>query len=99
MNQYKNQNQQIQLMLIDAKINLTKIQKDKLFKSEKTGAIYLDVKIAERQAPDNYGNTHTLYIQKAKEDEKIYIGEGKAVQFESAQTRPSSTIGRDDLPF
>lgn len=88
-------------MIINAKINVNKIPKDKLFKGDK--GTYLDIKVAERREPDQFGNTHTIYIQKSKDDEKIYIGDGKAVHFnkESGPEPPKPKIEQpdDDLPF
>lgn len=86
-------------MIINAKINVKKIPKDKLFEGEK--GTYLDIKVAERREPDQYGNTHTIYIQKQKEDEKIYIGDGKAVHFQE-QAKPGhlpTKAEQDDMPF
>ncbi len=83
-------------MLIDCKIDLTKVPKEQLFKSEDTGKIYLDFKVSEKQSPDQYNNTHSVYIQKQKEDEKIYIGSGKMIEFKPKESAP---IQADDLPF
>ena len=86
-------------MIINAKINVKKIPKDKLFEGDK--GTYLDIKVAERREPDQYGNTHTIYIQKSKDDEKIYIGDGKAVHFDKEQPKhmPTKAEQDDDLPF
>ena len=88
-------------MIINAKINVKKIPKDKLFEGEK--GTYLDIKVAERRETDQYGNTHTIYIQKSKDDEKIYIGDGKAVHFDQKQAAPGHLATKaeqdDDLPF
>jgi hypothetical protein len=83
-------------MLIDLKIEVTKIPKDWLFKSEKTGKIYADIKVGQRQTPDEYGNTHYAYMQKSKDDEKVYVGNGKTVDFAPKESAP---IESDDLPF
>jgi hypothetical protein len=83
-------------MIINAKINVLKIPKDKLFVGDK--GTYLDCKITERKEPDQYGYTHTIYIQKTKDDEKIYIGEGKAVHFDKPAHLPTKAE-QDDLPF
>ena len=85
-------------MLIDLKIDLTKIPKDWLFKSEKTGAIYADIKVGERKAPGQYGDTHYAYMQKDKNSEKVYVGEGKAIHFDNKPNQ-SATVQHDDLPF
>lgn len=95
--------------MIELKLELDKIDKTKIFVSEKTGKKYLDIVVSKRQSPDNYGNTHTVYIKtKSKDEEKIYIGTGVG-KFEDAavktETKPQETVTRtgdynpDDLPF
>ena len=83
-------------MLLDIKIDLTKVPKDKLFKSDKTGSIYLDCKVVEKQTPGQFGDTHAVYIQRSKDEEKLYIGSGKSIEFKSVESAP---IAQDDLPF
>ena len=87
--------------MIQCKIDVLKVPKDKLYKGDK--GTYLDFKITERKEPDQYGQTHTIYIQKTKEDEKIYIGSGKTVEFKSdnnpPESKPDGWNADDDLPF
>jgi hypothetical protein len=84
--------------MINAKINVLKIPKDKLFAGEK--GTYLDCKIVKRKEPDQFGNTHTIYIQKSKDDEKIYIGDGKEVSFDQPKPADTGMNGYgNDLPF
>lgn len=83
--------------MIQCKINVQDIPKDKLYKGEK--GIYLNCKVVPMQSPDKYENTHTIYIQAEKGDEKIYIGKGKEVKF-NAQPGPQNQVtDHDDLPF
>jgi hypothetical protein len=84
-------------MIIEVKIELTKVPKEKLFKSEDTGRIYLDCKVANRKEKDKFGNTHTLYIQGKDDAEKIYIGDGKEVEFKAKESAPITD--EDDLGF
>ena len=74
--------------MIQCKIDVLKVPTDKLYKGEK--GTYLDFKITERKEPDQYGQTHTIYIQKEKGDEKIYIGSGKVVEFKTDPNPPES---------
>lgn len=66
------------------KINLSKIPKDKIFDG-KNGK-YIDVTIAERQSPDQFGNTHTMYHYDSATKVKTYIGEGKLFTFGQQQS-------------
>jgi len=83
------------------KLDLTKIDKERLFKSEKTGSIYLDVVIIETQN-NEYGNSHMIVQQVSKEErEKGVKGTilGNLKQLESQTTQQSATVENDDLPF
>ena len=61
--------------LINAKINLSKVDKKKLFTGEK--GIYLDLSIWINDKLDNYGNSISIQQRTGKDEPKIYIGEGK----------------------
>jgi hypothetical protein len=70
--------------------------KPHLKKSEKNGKYYVSVVVDERQAPDNYGNTHTAYISQSKEERtakkpKEYVGSGKEFKFNSSSPTPETT--------
>lgn len=91
--------------MIELKLELDKIDKSKIFVSEKTGKKYLDICVSKRQSPDNYGNTHTVYIKtKSKDEEKIYIGSGVG-KFEDAapanatQAEQNNISDDSGLPF
>jgi lantibiotic modifying enzyme len=65
--------------LINASIDLTKVDKTKLVKGK-----YLNLTIAVYDNLDNYGNNVSLTIQQSKEERdlkasKTYLGNGKVV--------------------
>jgi hypothetical protein len=65
--------------LINASIDLTKVDKTKLVKGK-----YLNLTIAVNDNLDNYGNNVSLTIQQSKEERdlkasKTYLGNGKVV--------------------
>ena len=84
-----------------AKINLKKINKEYLFKSEATGAIYLDIVLLESK-DNKYGDSHMIIqsIPKEKRDageRGEILGNAKPMQ-QQEQTQ-SATVEDDDLPF
>ena len=90
--------------LITLNIDLTKIDKSKIVEGKK--GKYLNLVVAERKEKDNYGNTHTIYIQQSKEERqdgaaKQYIGSGKEIELNNIATAPSQSKQEDDtdLPF
>ena len=86
------------MSLVVAKINLSKIPKDKIFVGEK--GKYLDVNVSENREADQYGNTHSLYVydkEKPEGERRIYIGNGKARVF--TENAPKIEQVDDDLPF
>ena len=61
--------------LFIGKINLSKIDKTRLFTGEK--GIYLDVAVWFSEEPDKYGNNLSIQQSTKKDEPKIYIGEAK----------------------
>ena len=92
---------------LTGKINLSKIDKDNLFKSADTGSIYLDFKIMLREEEDKYGNHGMVVQQFQKENRKDASGEwvntpilGNVKMFVSKDKAVSADDGQnDDLPF
>jgi hypothetical protein len=91
-------------MLINLKIDVTKIPKDKLFKGAK--GTYLDCTVSERKnGADKDGNTHNVYIYDKEQegrDRYLFIGSGKAYgpKTEKADTGINGYgQPKDDLPF
>lgn len=85
-----------------AKIDVTKIEKDKLFKGEK--GTYLDLSIWINDEPDKYDNTMSVQQSTKKGEDKIYLGNGKEyvkATTEGSQAVPDelSEAGDDDMPF
>jgi len=61
--------------LIKAKINLSAIDRDRLFQGEK--GLYLDINIWMNDTIDQYGNCCSIQQQTKKDEKKIYVGNGK----------------------
>ena len=94
-------------MSIQVSIDLSKIDKSKI-KVGKNGGKYLNIVVAEMKKVDQFGQTHTVYLQQTPEEreaktERIYIGKGKewrAITVDEAQNLPNMTPDNvDDLPF
>ena len=82
------------------KINLAKIDKEKLFKSEK-GNIYLDIVVIETQN-NEYGNSHMVVQSVSKEErDKGIKGAilGNLKQLDTQSQTESQPIEPNDLPF
>jgi len=87
--------------ITSCKINLTKIDKDKLFKSEKTGAVYLDATILWNDEPDKYGNDGMLVQDIGKEAREAgekgeILGNVKHIEVASKESAP---VESKDVPF
>jgi len=85
--------------MIKIRINLSNIPKDKIINGE--NGKYLGVVVTELRQPDNYGNTHTAYIEQTKEERerkenRVYIGKGKLVEFQNKTAKADEV---PDLPF
>jgi len=71
--------------LINAKINLEKINDELLFVGEK--GTYLDLAIWLNEEKDQYGNDISIQQTTKKDQPKIYLGQGKySVKKEEEQT-------------
>ena len=87
------------------KINLSEIDKSKIFEGKK--GKWIDVTIWENDEPDTYGNHMSIEQSTKKGDKKIYLGNAKAWESksESKEEAPKDTkMGRtappdEDLPF
>jgi hypothetical protein len=76
--------------LITAKIDVTKINKDLLFKGEK--GTYLDLTIWVNDEPDKYGNDISIEQKTDKGQTKIYLGNGKTYHKKDVQ-KPDNNEG------
>ena len=86
--------------LFHAKIDLAKIDKEKIFVGKK--GKYIDVSIWLNDEEDNYGNTMSIQQSTKKEETSIYLGNGKEHQKQEANS--SEEVKKDieqtdDLPF
>lgn len=86
---------------ISVKLDLSKIDKAKLFKGEK--GIYLDAAIIMRDEPDQYGNIGMI-VQNVSKEEKAngvrgaILGNVRYIQ-KRDQPAPKNVIEDIDLPF
>ena len=97
--------------MITISICLSDIPSEARHKSDKNGKVYANFCIDEKKEPDQYGNTHSVWISQTKEErqakaEKKYVGSGKEYKFDtkqqSNQTQPpvqQAYTDDDDLPF
>ena len=74
------------------------------------GLKYLSLAVAERKEPDQYGQTHTVYVMQTKHEReegkpKRYLGSGKIVNFQPINATPEAVNDmpvaddKSDLPF
>ena len=94
--------------IINIKIDVNKITKDKLFKGEK--GTYANITVAaNKNGESEYGDTHYVFESHSKEEreagtDKVYLGNGKEFVFNGGTTttatapRPEPVMD-DDLPF
>ena len=61
--------------LLKIKIDVTKVDAKRLFEGEK--GTYLDVDVWINDDPDKYGNIASVQQHTKKDEEKIYLGNGK----------------------
>ena len=84
--------------LIFAKIDVTKIVKERLFKGER--GTYLDLNIWINDEPDKYGNDISIQQSTKKDEDKIYLGNGKFYVKKSNEVKPDAESQvPDNLPF
>ena len=85
--------------MYSVKITLTKIDKDVLFKSDKTGAIYLDAVMFVNEEKDQYGNNGSImqsYPEDKRPETPNYIGNIKLIEKEPVK---SAEVDDNDLPW
>lgn len=88
------------------KINLSKIDKDKLFKSTKTTTdkngkvipnIWMEITVWLSDTPDDYGNNLAIQQSTGKDEKKIYIGNCKPWQPPKQETVQDVEVVKDDI--
>ncbi len=99
--------------LVSIKIDLLKIDENRVFKSQKTGARYLDITGVLTDTPDQYENNGFVKQNTTKEEREAgvklpIIGNFKLLKIldQPAQSAPAQPIQRevnpiekDELPF
>jgi hypothetical protein len=83
--------------MIKLKIDVSKIDKARLFKGAK--GTYLDLVVYENDQPDDYGNTFSVKQDCSKEDREAgvkmpYIGSGKTFGQPKPQAPPQRTTNK-----
>ena len=86
-------------MNIKLKLDLTKIDKNKLFKSETTGSIYLDAVMIEKKTEYNDWMVvqNTTKEERAAGERGAIIGNGSYIVPKEPESAPISES--DDLPW
>ena len=91
--------------IINIKVDVTKLDKNKFFKGKK--GTYANVTVAENMDGESeYGDTHYVFESQSKEEReaktpKNYLGNGKEFVFNNnngTQTMTTEAVD-DDLPF
>ena len=80
-------------------ICLSDIPREKLRKAT-NGKIYVNLIVAERREPDQFGNDLTVYVDQSKEEreakaERVYVGAGRNYTFTQTPVTPEAV---DQLP-
>ena len=86
--------------LIFAKIDVAKIDKERLFEGKK--GTYLDLTIWINDKPDKYGNDISIQQSTKKDEDKIYLGDGKFYEpkEKTEEVKPDESKEVDkNLPF
>lgn len=95
--------------LVNVSLCLSDIPKDRI-KVGKNGKKYLLITVSKLREPDNYENTHSVYVGQTKDEReqnvrRTYIGKGKEIVFHDAVPTPEEVNNLpaatevDDLPF
>lgn len=68
------------------------------------GKIYASFVVDKRREPDQFGNTHTIYINQTKDERmakknKIYVGNGKEYIFENREQQAPIQNNQQPEPF
>ena len=72
--------------LVNAKINLSRIDKKKLFTGKK--GIYLDITIWINDKPDQFGYDISIEQSTGRDESKIYLGNGKIYVKKDPEVKP-----------
>ena len=94
--------------MITISICLSDIPKEKMKKAN-NGKVYVNLVVAPRKEADQYENTHTVFVNRTKEEREAnatitYVGNGKEVKpapvtSSDIEQMPPVDPENDDLPF
>ena len=89
-------------MIINASIDLSKIEKSKIIKGKKGS--YLNVTAFVNDEVDEYGNNVAIIVSQTKEERevktpRVYLGNGKTNTVNAPAPAPAQEVGLDDLAF
>ena len=83
--------------LFVGKINLSKIDKERLFKGEK--GTWMDITVWFSEEPDQYGNNLNIQQSTKQGEDKIYIGTAKFYVPKEKPEKYEKKSPLRDLPF
>lgn len=91
------------MQIINFSIDLSKIDKSKIKKTDKGQQFYQLTGLVE-DTPDKYGNNFKIIEPQTKEDrevkkQKVYVGNGKVVFSTMNKSIETNTEQASDLPF
>ena len=89
--------------LINISICLSDLPKESITTFEKNGKKYINLVVDEKKEPGQYGKTHSVYVSQSKEEReaktaKVYVGHGKAVNFNANTQSSTNTSGTTKAP-
>lgn len=96
------------MKILNLKIDVTKIDKSRLFNSDKTGAKYLDCTVFLKDEPDQYGNFGMVTQDVTKEEREsgekgAILGNVRRVYEQNDTPKPKASSPEpeesSDLPF
>ncbi len=88
--------------LIALKIDVTKINKDRLYRGKQ--GTYLDLMVELKDEPDKYGNDVSAWegqseAERKEKKNRNFLGNGKVVWGGDAPKKDEKSDDGDDLPF
>ena len=90
------------MKLVNIKIDVEKITKDRLFKGKK--GTYLDLMVSINDEPDQFGNDASVWENQTKEERegkenRNFLGNGKVVWKSDGDTPKANDSNGGGLPF
>lgn len=90
------------MKLVNIKIDVEKITKDRLFKGKK--GTYLDLMVSINDEPDQFGNDASVWESQTKEERegkenRNFLGNGKIVWKSDGDTPQANDSNDGGLPF